>query len=81
MILSLNLIWTSGYPPIIQKHPIPLPIFTVGLLFYWLTAKTQRMWPTIFCHTASNFGLYIIIQYFLNSNNGGLVGQILRVIP
>ena len=78
---SLNLIWANGFLPIINGHPIPAPIFISGLPLYWLTAKTRKMWPAIFCHSASNFGLYSLVQFFLNYDSDNLIGQILKLVP
>lgn len=78
---SLNLIWANGFLPIINGHPIPAPIFISGLPLYWLTAKTRKMWPAVFCHSASNFGLYLLAQFFLNYDSDNLIGQLIRLVP
>ena len=56
LCLVLNYLWTMTH------SAMPWPIFVTGLTLYWVTLKTRSLLPAIFCHAASNLGLYIVVQ-------------------
>lgn len=76
--LALNLIWAFGFQKIGLGHPLPIP-FIVGVPLYWLVIKTRSMWPAVICHTASNFGLYLLLKLLISTDFMSLM-HILRSV-
>jgi len=64
-VITLNIMWGIGHTGsslLLADIYGLIPLFLVGLTLYWLSIKTRTLWPSIFCHAALNFSLYLFIQ-------------------
>ena len=72
VILTLGMLtlWTADHGNIF----VSIPLFISGIPLYWLAGKTRCLWPSITCHAASNFLLYILAQFLIYK---GILEQII----
>lgn len=59
--LILNFQWAATHT--IHKL-VWIPVFAAGLPWLWLTIKTSRLWPAMFCHIAANLSIYFLIKVY-----------------
>jgi len=71
LALALGLLWGYGHDNLYAS----IPIFVSSIPLYWLVAKTRCLWPSIACHAASNFLLYILAQFLIYE------GVLERIVP
>lgn len=58
--LVLNYQWATT---IHTAHELMwIPVFIAGVTWLWLVIRTNRLWPSMFCHTAANLSIYLVIK-------------------
>ncbi|MBI2674240.1 MAG: CPBP family intramembrane metalloprotease [Candidatus Yanofskybacteria bacterium] len=59
--LFLNYQWAGNHT---VHELVWLPVFVAGLPWLWLVIRTNRLWPSVFCHVAANLSIYFLIKIY-----------------
>lgn len=59
--LALNFHWATQH---ITHEFMWILVFTAGTAWLWLVINTNRLWPSVVCHTSANFSIYILIKVY-----------------